>query len=194
MTPKTALLSCIAAVLACTALACTTAPDADSGPVLVTLPDGTILQGAGARLRAVTPQGEPAWTYALDDDAITTALGIASNSTIYIRGRETLYALSPVGYLLWKASLPGIPADASGATRAIYRPVATADSGVVVLVAANRVRAHQPDGIVRWTLVIPDEATALTSPLGAPNGDVLIGTDQGLVSISPKGKVNWNRP
>jgi outer membrane protein assembly factor BamB len=75
-------------------------------------------------------------------------------------------------------------------------PVATPDSGIVVVVQGGAaIRKLDSKGVHAWTFRFPDGAVARGRPQAmAPSGDVIVRTDHHVFSLNPNGRVNWQRP
>ncbi len=74
-------------------------------------------------------------------------------------------------------------------------PVATADSGVVLLRRSGlRVQKLDESGREDWAVGLAAVGAAIAPPTVSPEtGDVLVETATHLVNISPAGKINWAR-
>jgi outer membrane protein assembly factor BamB len=113
------------------------------------------------------------------------AAALGDDGTVYCAFPDKLYACTPDGALLWDYPLDGVYtlglAVASDGT--LHADVLAADS-------AGQHYAVYPDGTLRWEYAqqgaSPSSAAAI-----AQDGAVYCPTNQGLISFSREGSVNW---
>ncbi|MCA3011426.1 MAG: PQQ-binding-like beta-propeller repeat protein [Myxococcaceae bacterium] len=142
------------------------------------------------RFTAWSPAGATVWTVTLpNDDVLVGVPCVAPDSSVYVRGRKALYALSPAGALAWDyaaAPLDEAPSLAS--------PAALRNSGAVLATALNTVVALAPDGAEMWRHRLTKQRTLRSAPSVGPNGFVTFATSDGLTQIGEDGLTVWERP
>ena len=155
-------------------------------------PDSVVIAYAPslARLTARTPHGDVAWRFPIPEDgALVGGFAVAPNSTTYLRTTSALLAVSAAGDLSWQVPLPRPPVAES-----LLKPTPLTNSGVVVIVAPNRLRAFSPNGKTLWEAETPPHTMLAAAPEVGPNGTVTLATDAAVMSLSHNGVFIWTRP
>lgn len=159
---------------------------------LVTLPNSWTIVARGGRVVALAPDGLPRWTATLPkQDRIATPIAAAADGTVYLRGRTTLHALGADGRWRWHRTVPGLPAKLPGKDAPIYAPVAMTDSTVAMITEELELLAFTSNGDVRWRQEIRGDGPLMAPPRCAPNGQIIVAIPEGVVAISPAGRVDW---
>ena len=129
--------------------------------------------------------GELLWSVNLAYTPSTAAPKIAPNGTIYLHS-EDLYAISPAGQILWSKDSTDPKAVDLGADGTVY-------SG-----SGNTIFAYNPSGNLLWTFTEPPGGQGIMAgPTVGADGNIYAVTDGGglgALSLTPAGKLIWNRP
>jgi hypothetical protein len=161
--------------------------DVFSGPASApsVAPDGTVYVVEhifDIKLRALNPNGSTKWSIELpgDHSSWQCAPLIGPNGTVYVAGGNDLYAISPLGKILWDKPAGSYPAfDSHGV---LYVGGAGASYGI-------RVSAITPDGTTKWTTSVPGAA----KPTVGADGNIYVGSASGLTKLRPDGAIVWSR-
>ena len=167
-----------------------TAPSASGhrpiAPILLTLPSSTIITVVGNAVYAFGPSGAEAWTFVLPDSEKLTAPPIAApNSYVYLRSRNKVHALDPEGKLVWSADI----GDQEGNLQSL---AALSDSSIVATTGTASLVCLSTTGAVRWTHSLTEPAKLIAEPVSAPNGFLLLRTDDGVRALNSDGEPQWN--
>lgn len=116
------------------------------------------------------------------------------SNRIYTSDETGLYAVSPIGRLLWfSAGSGGGHAIDEGADGTIY-------TGVAQSVDPEIIRALNPDGSLKWAFVPPISWSLIAGPSVGPDGNVYAGQDftnqggLGAFSLDNAGALRWSNP
>lgn len=151
------------------------------------LADGSMyVSSCDRHLYRVDPKGQKEW------DFWTGALvycepAVGADGTVYVGNNDgTLYAVSPKGEELWKK-------ETHGAIRA--RVALDGDGRVYLRGDDDRLRCLAPkDGKELWKQDAPASISLKSSPTVTPTGEVLVGTEDGVVrAYDPAGQELWSR-
>jgi len=141
---------------------------------------GTLYLGAGDyRLLALAPDGSLRWS-APTGSATLPRPTVAPDGTIYVVGPD-LQAFAPGGALRWRRFL--------GSTE----PPAVGPDGVVYLLAADGLRAIDPDGGDHWTAPVSAAIGSVGAHLALAADGTLVVTSGGTLSaFDPAGRPRWS--
>ena len=158
-------------------------PAVDGG--VVTLPNSCVVIVSGGRVSAREPNGQSRWRIDLPDgDRAVAPPAAAPSSVTYIRGAQSIYAVSPDGKLLWQAKY----ADDAAQIKAI---VALSDSSAAIATGDTTVVCYAASGEVRWIYTLPDGDRLVASPVPAANGLVHLRGRNRLYAVNAEGKWQW---
>lgn len=155
----------------------------DAGPALGS---DSIYLGVGNDFRSISLSGTNRWSFPVGI-ATRGAPVIGTDGSVYFTSyNRTLYALTPLGSLLWSTNLPGL-ADglAVGGDGRIYAACNSERSGVSQLVAVK------PDGSVAWSYN-PVSSSLIGIPSLAPDGTIYVpASDRYLHAVNANGTRKW---
>jgi len=150
-------------------------------------------------VRAISPDGDVAWTYLMGGYMVGSC-ALAADGTVYIGGSDVngsriakLVALWPDGSERWTYM-------ADGGTTVNATPAISADgtiyfgsSGGGGSEAVAAVYALRPDGTEKWSALTDDEADYGAGPSVASDGTVYVagGFDDSIHALSPDGDELW---
>ncbi|MGE4557359.1 MAG: PQQ-binding-like beta-propeller repeat protein, partial [Desulfovibrionaceae bacterium] len=159
-----------------------------SSPAVST--NGTIyigVNGGGANLTAVSPNGTKAWTTKLGTDNLYSSPSISSNGTIYIGvdggADANLTAVAPDGTRQWSVKLYSSTGFSS--------PALSTNGTVYIGTPAGNLTAVAPDGTREWTVDLGSQA-GYSSPAVSASGTIYIGADSNLAAVGPDGTILWS--
>ncbi len=130
--------------------------------------DGTIYFGDhGGSLQAMSPGGEPVWSF-LTDDIVRAAPAIGQDGVIYFGSNDGLfYALNPDGSLRWSYETEG----------RIDSAAAIAPDGTIYFGSADgKLYALTSEGALKWSVGVGKGLMVFVSPALAKDGTVYVGT------------------
>jgi outer membrane protein assembly factor BamB len=152
---------------------------------VVTLPNSCVVIVSGGKVSAWEPNGQPRWRLDLPDgDRAVAPPAAAPSSVSYIRGAQSIYAVSPDGKLLWQAKY----ADDTAEIKSI---VALSDSSAAVATGDTTVVCYATSGEVRWIYTLPDGDRLVAPPAPAANGLVHLRGRNRLYAVNAEGKWQW---
>jgi outer membrane protein assembly factor BamB len=139
-------------------------------------------------LRAWSPKGAALWAFTLPDgDSLVAAPCVAPDSSVYARGRDTLYAVSATGTLVWSRKV----VNEQPAPLSTQAPAALTNSGVVYASDPRTLVALTPDGVEMWRHVIGVNDVLRSSPVTAPNGLITVVTTSAVLQVASDGLLQW---
>ncbi|TMV47549.1 hypothetical protein FE783_21360 [Paenibacillus mesophilus] len=117
-----------------------------------------------------------------------------AEGTIYFTNTEGISAVNRYGHLKWSYKIPSPPG---------VKYVTLGQDGTIFVFEGKGsyrgtdshgiVFAFRPDGTVNWVYHFTDRSTLFLSQYaGDANGNFIVETDQGLISIGKNGVINWS--
>lgn len=152
---------------------------------IVALANSCVVVVSDNKVIAWEPNGESRWRLDLPDgDRAVAPPAAAPNSVVYIRGAQSIYAVSPEGKILWQAKY----ADDSAQIKNI---LALSDSSAALVTGDTTVVCYATSGEVRWIYTLPDGDRLITAPAAAPNGLLHLRGRNRLYAVNAEGKWQW---
>jgi len=149
--------------------------------------DGTLYIGArtnasNGRLTAVAPDGTVLWVLQ-GIDGIRGSPAIGADGTLYAVGFYHVYAVDPLGGILWTY-------DKNTDRAFLSSPALAADGTIYIGDADGLLHAIKPDGTLRWTFRARDSIRS--SPAVGTDGTIYFGAYDGrLHAVDPDGTERW---
>lgn len=150
-------------------------------------PDGTLyIGGTDHLLHAVTPEGEPKWTYATSELIDVGSAAIGPDGTLYVGSNDSyLHAVGPDGKRRWRYNTSGNVVN-SPAIDSRGRPYFRSGDGYLYALTTA--------GGLRWRRLIGGDSYG--SVTIAPDGILYVGgpAEKGVLAYRSDGVLLWNRP
>lgn len=186
------LLGAALVLAACTNGPRGNAPDAGAAALVIARLDSVSVtwNPSDRTLRAWSPQGAAMWKVVLPgDDTLVARPCTAPDSSLYARGHNALYAVSPAGALTWTHRLADIELD-----DLVKAPAPMTNSGVVFAATPTTLVALAPDGVEMWKYLLPKGEVVRSPPTVGPNGLITLVTSASVVQIAGDGVQVWQKP
>lgn len=139
----------------------------------------------GTRWTEATGPTDPLvrWAFHLEQGEFSGGPVVAADGTVYITSEAgMLYALDPIGNLIWQASLP---------SNAVGAPGLSANGTIYATDKAGGVSAFTPEGEPLWRFEPESGGLAVAGPIVAPVGTIYYPGGGGLRAVSPEGVLLW---
>ena len=151
-------------------------------------PAGEVVAVSGGRgVFAFAAGGKLRWRFAvMEGQTVLGAPGVAPGGTVFVRTDRELYAITNVGSLYWRRSLPSPALDPDW-----LRPVPLAGREVVVITGARELTGFSPTGDVLWRYSVPGDDPLSARPETAANGNIYVRTAREVVVLTPSGREAW---
>src|SRR6476646_4086296 len=145
----------------------------------------TVVGLAGLSSAFAQTGGEIIWSVDLTQTARTSAPRVAPSGAIYIHS-DDLYAISPIGQIIWRKNSSDPKAVNVGLDGTVY-------SG-----SGGTIFAYTPAGQLLWSFTEPPGGQGLMAgPTVGADGNIYAVTDGGglgAFSLTPSGTLRWNVP
>lgn len=152
---------------------------------LATLPSSLVIVPRETGLTAYDSSGRKAWSFELlDGEQVDAPPQPAPSSTTYVRGTNSIYAISPDGKLIWRAR----HRDKSGRLRGLITLV---DSSVAATTIDALLINYGADGQPRWTFALPEDDEMVALPTVASSGVVVVRGHRRIYTVDQGGNLIW---